>query len=235
MAALLGALLARERAVTADREPPGAIPLTSGCWRGQVSLLGYHLVGHAALREAAGADGKCAALYRALPGLRDRDVRDHRSGEQWTSSGSISAAPWRRRTSPPIRALRRTATGVRHRDQLLPEPGSLVQDAAGRRVVGAVGAGGRALWPDQYDGPRGSAPAGAGAWTGARAGPSHRPRCLPPRYPGAMAGRPTAALPRTRRRDRRHCSASTPRPCWLTSWGARRRRWLRGPGKALCS
>ena len=210
LAALLGALLARERSEHAGSEP-AAQYIDVGLLEGQVSLLGYHLVGTLLSGKLPGRMGNALPYIVPYQVFETGDVRDHHSGEQ---RPALAAFLPRRRAAAP---RRRSALCDERRPGAPPRPafaraGSLVQDAAGRRVAGAVGAGGRALWPDQYDGPRGSASAGAGAWTGARAGPSHRPGAYhraalalrpagrPRRWPGIAAA--TAAVARPAHRGR---------------------------------
>ena len=190
LAALLGALLARERAEHAG-SAPAAQYIDVGLLEGQVSLLGYHLVGTLLSGKLPGRMGN------ALPYIVPYQVFETATFEITIAVNNDQLWQHFCRAVGAAAPRHRSALCDERRPGAPPRPafagaGSLVQDAAGRRVAGAVGAGGRAVWPDQYDGSRGNASAGTGPRTGAGAGPSHRP--------GADHGATVALRPAGRRR-----------------------------------
>ncbi len=119
LAALLGALLARERAENAGSEP-AAQYIDVGLLEGQVSLLGYHLVGTLLSGKLPGRMGN------ALPYIVPYQVFETATFEITIAVNNDQL--WqhfcRAVAMPHLAADPRFATNgdrVRHRDQLLPE------------------------------------------------------------------------------------------------------------------
>lgn len=122
-AAILGALLARERAEAMGRESPAQY-IDVGLLEGQVSLLGYHLVGTLLSGRAPGRMGN------ALPYIVPYQVFETATFEMTVAVNNNQL--WehfcRAIERPSLSADPRFATNgdrVRHRDQLLPELESL--------------------------------------------------------------------------------------------------------------